>query len=225
MTNPANTQEHTNVVALADRPRRVRARRGEGERLRDEIIEAVESLLYAHGADGVSIRAVGQLVGVTAPSIYRHFDDKDAMVHAACQRAFERFDAFLVDASKDAANPLEAIHASAIAYLRFADANPSQYRVLFMSEESHHHEHDHSLDSTEMKGLVHIVDQVKDAVDAGYISLIAEPLDLAVMLWSTVHGIAALRLSMPDFPWPSIEAQAALMFTVLSTGMCSMHGS
>ncbi len=212
--------DQTNVIALADRPRRVRARRGEGDRLRDEIMDAVDALLIAHGSDGVSIRAVGSLVGVTAPSIYRHFDDKDAMVHAACQRAFDRFDAYLVEASKDAANPLEAIHSSAIAYLRFADANPSQYRVLFMSEESHHHD-SHDLDSTEMKGLVHIVEQVKAAVDAGFVAPVAEPLELSVMLWSMVHGIAALRLSMPDFAWPPIEAQANLMFTMLAHGMCA----
>jgi AcrR family transcriptional regulator len=212
----------TNVVALADRPRRVRARRGEGDRLRDEIIDAVEALLIAHGSEGVSIRAVGQLVGVTAPSIYRHFDDKDSMVHAACQRAFDRFDAYLLDSTKGAANPLEAIHASAIAYLRFAEANPSQYRVLFMSEDGHHNHESHDLGSTEMKGLVHIAEMVKAAMDAGFVARIAEPIELAVMLWSMVHGIAALRISMPDFEWPTIETQANLMFSMLANGMCPL---
>ena len=212
--------DHANVVSLAGRPRRVRARRGEGDRLRDEIIDAVEALLIAHGADGVSIRAVGGVVGVTAPSIYRHFNDKEEMVHAACQRAFDRFDAYLIDGSKSAANPLEAIHATAIAYLRFADANPSQYRVLFMSEDTDQHKHD--LGSTEMKGLVHIVEQVSAAIDAGFVQRIAEPLELALMLWSMVHGIAALRISMPDFAWPPIETQANLMFAMLAHGMCDV---
>lgn len=220
-TSEESAGASTNVVALADRPRRVRARRGEGERLRDEIIDAVEQLLIAHGAEGVSIRAVGQLVGVTAPSIYRHFDDKDAMVHAACQRAFDRFDAYLLDASKDAATPLDAIHASAIAYLRFADANPSQYRVLFMDEESHHHDKP-DLGSPEMKGLVHIVELVRAAIDGGFVKPVAEPLELAVMLWSMVHGMAALRIAMPVFDWPPIEHQANLMFDMLAQGMCPL---
>ena len=44
---------------LADRPRRVRARRGEGERLRDEILDAAEKLLVeTEDADEVSIRAI-----------------------------------------------------------------------------------------------------------------------------------------------------------------------
>ncbi len=221
--SPTLHSDAANVVSLADRPRRVRARRGEGERLRDEIIDAVLHLLIEHGADGVSIRAVGQMVGVTAPSIYRHFADKDVMVHEACQRAFDRFDAYLVDASKNAANPLEAIHSSAIAYLTFADANPSQYRVLFMEKMPHPHE-SHSLDSTEMQGLVHMADKVRAAMEAGMVAKVAQPHELALMLWSMVHGIAALRISMPDFAWPPIEDQANLMFTMLTTGMCSSHG-
>jgi hypothetical protein len=54
---------------------------------------------------------------------------------------------------------------------------------------------------------------------------VAEPAELAVMLWSMVHGIAALRITMPDFEWPPIEQQANLMFTLLSNGMCTQRGN
>ncbi len=39
--------------------------------------------------DAVSIRAVAQRVGVSAPSIYLHFADKRALIDAVCEEVFE----------------------------------------------------------------------------------------------------------------------------------------
>ena len=67
-------------------PARVRARRGEGDKLREEILVAVSDLLdETNDESAVSIRAIADRVGVTPPSIYRHFEDKEAML-ARCAR-------------------------------------------------------------------------------------------------------------------------------------------
>ena len=64
------------------KPRR-RASRGAGEQLRGEIVTAAKQLLAdSASADAVSIRAVADAVGVTPPSIYLHFADKDALLAA-----------------------------------------------------------------------------------------------------------------------------------------------
>ena len=64
-------------------------RRGEGEKLRDEILVAVSELLDETNDElAVSIRAIADRVGVTAPSIYRHFADKDEMLSAVCAVVF-----------------------------------------------------------------------------------------------------------------------------------------
>jgi AcrR family transcriptional regulator len=56
--------------------RRTRSARGSGTDLRAEIIAATRRLMSETGhADAVTIRAVARAVGVTAPSIYRHFAD------------------------------------------------------------------------------------------------------------------------------------------------------
>ena len=205
--------------------RRVRARRGEGDRLREEILEAVERLLIETGdAEAVSIRAVSQLVGVTAPSIYRHFADKGAMVRAACTQAWERFDHYLIEAASRETDPLLSIKAEALAYLRFANAHPGEYRVLFMvtTEETadalSHNVFD--LEKSEYKSLVHIAEAVESAVRANLISPIADPMTMATMLWASVHGIASIRIAKPEVPWPSVEDQLEVMFTMLAYGIC-----
>jgi AcrR family transcriptional regulator len=61
--------------------RRPRLPRGEGRRLRGEIMAAAERLLIDTGSqEAVSIRAVADAVGVTPPSIYRHFADKSELI-------------------------------------------------------------------------------------------------------------------------------------------------
>ena len=208
------------------RPRRVRARRGEGERLREEILEAVEQLLVQTGdAGAVSIRAVSQLVGVTAPSIYRHFVDKDAMVRAACTQAWERFDHYLIEAAVSESDPLLSIKAEALAYLRFASAHPGEYKVLFMvpAEESFADQAHNAFDfeKSEYTSLVHIAQAVEKAIETKAILPIADPMAMAAMLWASVHGIASLRIAKPEVPWPSIEDQLEVMFAMLANGMCA----
>jgi len=71
---------------------RTRARRGEGDLLRDEILTAAERLLVETGnEDSVSIRAIAEAVGVTPPSIYLHFPDKETLLFAVCERQFAIF--------------------------------------------------------------------------------------------------------------------------------------
>ena len=87
--------------AAPRRSARSRSRRGEGEPLRDEILAAAERLIVETGnEDAVSIRAIADAVGVTPPSIYLHFPDKDPLILAVCERHFETFDALIEEAGR-----------------------------------------------------------------------------------------------------------------------------
>ena len=80
-------------------------------------------LLETGHARAVSIRSVAQRVGVTPPSIYLHFADKDALLDAVCARYFEKLDQ---EMQRVAARivPVEVLRAQGLAYVRFATANP-----------------------------------------------------------------------------------------------------
>ena len=114
--------------------RRARARRGEGDRLRDDIMAAAERLLIETGdADAVSIRAVAETVGVTPPSIYLHFADKAHLIFQVCQQQWDAFDEHLRAAVEDIDDPIQWLDTIGSAYVRWGLDNPEQYRVLFMS--------------------------------------------------------------------------------------------
>lgn len=177
-------------------------------------------------AEAVSIRAISQAVGVTAPSIYRHFEDKDTLVLAVCERAYDRFDDFIEAEASLAADPLGDIKARASAYVRFALANPGQYRFLFMSPSTHKHPdfmnaHSFDRDQTHMTGLVQLMEAIDRGIAEGLVRPIASSMDMAVMLWAQVHGIASLRIAQPDMPWPAADDQVAMLFDCLTHGLCT----
>jgi len=57
------------------------------------LLDATESLLSEGGVDAATVPAIAAKAGVSIGAVYRRFVDKDALLHAACQRFLERADA------------------------------------------------------------------------------------------------------------------------------------
>ena len=197
---------------------RPRARRGEGEKLREEILAAAASLLARTGDEAaVSIRAIAEAVGVSAPSIYRHFADKDALMMAVCEQVFERLDDTLEAAAAGIDDPLEALQARGEAYVRFGLEHTESYRLLFMVQHGHRDgDAAYDLGAEELAGsraFGHLREAVERVLDAAGLQGADRPDGHAITcaMWTGVHGIVALRISFPDFPWPDVAQQVALV--------------
>jgi AcrR family transcriptional regulator len=191
----------TSVPASA---RRTRARRGEGERLRDEILDAAERLLIDTGnRDDVSIRAVAEAVGVTPPSIYLHFADKTELLFAVCEKHFEVLDRHLEEAAHGTDDPLESLRVRGRAYVQFGIDHPEHYRILFMGKPEDTPEYFGDERLRQSASFGHLVEGVQRCIDAGLIT--GDPLLIALGLWSVVHGMTSLLISKPDFPWPPVD--------------------
>src|SRR3981081_2130929 len=85
--------------------------RGQGERLREDIVSAAVRLLDELADDqALSLRAVAREVGIAATSVYIHFADRDALVLAALERCHRDL--------MRAVDQAEAISADPVAKLR-----------------------------------------------------------------------------------------------------------
>jgi AcrR family transcriptional regulator len=114
--------------------RRPRLPKGEGRQLRAEILAATEAMLLETGSvRAVSIRAVAEAVGVTPPSIYRHFADKNDLIFAVCARHFTALEDHIRRACEGIDDPVDALVALGRAYIEFGVANPEPYRIMFMT--------------------------------------------------------------------------------------------
>ena len=186
--------------------RRARARRGEGSRLREEILAAATRLLVETGdEEAVSIRAVAEAVGVTPPSIYLHFADKTELIFAVCEEQFRQLDAEMAAAAAGAADPLEALRRRGQAYVRFGLRNAEAYRVLFMYKDHVPEDFDRET-MARSETFNHLVDSVQRCLDAGVFKP-GDPLQISIGLWVLVHGITSLLLAAPGFPWPAEPAE------------------
>ena len=184
-------------------PDREPAKRGEGGRLRDEILEAAEALLVETGSeDAVSIRAVADRVGVTPPSIYRHFADKNTLLFEVCDRQFGRFHEYLDAKRSGHADPVESLKACGRAYVEYGLTYPEHYRIMFMgrSDLTPEEYQDHVL--AEQASFMALVGRCRSASTPA--ALDRDAFEAATLLWTAVHGVTSLLIAKPNFPWPSI---------------------
>lgn len=188
---------------------RARAPRGEGDRTREEILDATERLLLeAQREDAVSIRAIGDAVGVTPPSIYRHFEDKDTLMLAVCTRHFTRMDARAEAAAREVDDPVASLRARGLAYVKDGLENPGTYRILFLG--GVHVQDDFDLERMPgSEAFLHLVDAVERCIETGAFHRV-DAFETAAGLWTVVHGVTSLQLSHPEFPWPEDLAEQVI---------------
>ena len=203
------------------RTRRPRARKGEGGRLHDEILEAAERLLIDTGSeDAVSIRAVADAIGVTPPAIYRHFDDKAHLLFEVCGRHFERMDEFIVAETASISDPVEQLCARARAYVRFGVENPEHYRIMFMGRSAMTPEQFADEMVVETGSFAHMVQCVQRCLDAGrFRAGLPDAFTLTFALWSAVHGVTSLLVAKPDMPGPDTDELIDLLLDIQLRGV------
>lgn len=180
--------------------RRRRAARGQGDRLRTQILAVAGQLLAETGReDDVSIRAVAERIGVTPPSIYLHFADKDALLDAVCLEVFSDLHDAMESAAGGRDDIEESLRAQGRAYVEFALARPEHYRLMFMRRPGHDLEMPTEAELSAVAGLGSVIDTLVLAKDRGLLD--DDPNRVAFTLWASVHGIAALLIAKPHFPW------------------------
>jgi AcrR family transcriptional regulator len=99
------------------------------QQTRERVVEVAARLLGEHGAAAVTTRAVAQAAGMQAPTIYRFFEDKDALLDAVAEHVLATYVAekALVE---DGADPVAALRAGWEAHVGFGLANPAVFGLL-----------------------------------------------------------------------------------------------
>lgn len=185
------------------RSTRARNPRGSGARLRGEIVAAAATLIARTGSDqAVTLRSVAREVGISAPSIYGHFSDRDAIVEAVVSESLEQLHLAVADAVSAHPDPVEGLYAGCSAYVEFGISEPARYRVLFgwsrpkgQSPQS---------DTRGLAAFNTLVNNLDACVAAGRSASTDTFVD-AVSIWTSLHGQVMLRADLPEFPWPSTD--------------------
>jgi AcrR family transcriptional regulator len=194
------------TVATSAAPRQ-RYARGEGDRLRTDLLDAAAELLATHGEiDAVSLRAVARRAGVSATAVYRHFDDHVELLREAVEHCWATFYEVLLTAGRVSDDPFVAFRSMGDAYVAYALAHPGQYRVLFSNKVD--------LGDGDAPGGLAAFQLLVDSI-AAMLAARSDPRDpffVAVQVHTWIHGIVDLCGSHPSMPWPAT--------TELLDGLC-----
>jgi AcrR family transcriptional regulator len=194
------------MAIVTERKPRQRNPRGQGDKLRDDIIEAASRLLADPSSPPLTLRAVAREVGVAATSVYLHFDDIASLVLAVAERRFGELARLQDLALEGVVDPVERMRAGCLAYCEFGLAHPGHYQVMFVTQS----EPLAAIPIEQMPGYA-VFERLVDEVAAyqGLAPDAPEAFVTATIIWQQLHGIVSLRISRPRFPWPPLEPTVA----------------
>jgi AcrR family transcriptional regulator len=179
--------------------------------LRSALVALALDYVRKNGPESFSLREAAREAGVTSGAAYKHFADRDELLTAVATEAL----ALLAQRSQKATAGLtgrKRLHASALAYIDFAAAEPRLFRLAFSRFGSD--------GKTEKDGVPGAFTQLRLAVgelqnDPG------KPVDpdALALAWAVAHGIASL---ISDGMWkkndPRVEAALRLSFKGIVPG-------
>ncbi len=192
-----------------DGRRRTPNRRGEGGRLRADIVDAASEIVdETGGVAAVTLSAVARRIGIATPSIYPHFRNPDAIILALHERDFAALHVDLDAAVEGAgADPVARLQALCQAYLEFARERPQRYQLLFGGIwNSRRALADAAIAMADLgalgqASLQRLTGLLRDCVESGS-SLSSDPQGDAVALWVGLHGLAHQRIVSIAMDWP-----------------------
>jgi AcrR family transcriptional regulator len=193
VSTESTVADHTRSGATGGTGRQ-RNPRGQGERLREDIIEAATRLVADPAAPPLTLRGVAREAGVAATSVYLHFADIDALILAVADRHIRE----LIDAQQaawdGAATPEEAVLAMSLAYCEFGLSNPGLYQVMFSNPLPQ------PPDPRQFAGWT--AHRMRTEAIQACVGDPERAQRASVVLWQLLHGTVGLRISRSIFPWP-----------------------
>jgi AcrR family transcriptional regulator len=183
--------------------------------LRSELVDAAHRLVQEEGYEGLTIRKLAKRVGYAPMSVYSYFADKQDILFALAEDAFETLARRIEDHPAD--DPIEALQAVMTEYAAFGLGNPNEYRTVFMTEKVKPPEGKTFAEMEEGNPAMKVlIKRVEACVAAG--KLKGDPGGIATMLWAVGHGTISLLITFPFYPFGDPQAFVKRMcdFTLAS---------
>jgi len=161
--------------------------------LRTALLDEAAAMIAEGGAASVTMRALGQRVGVSRAAAYRHFHGKTELLVAVAGAGFERLGdrLRLVDAGTSGSG-VERLRRLGEEYVRFALENPAHYRLMYGRESLTRHELPELREAANTL-YEQFVDLIRIYQQSGAIKR-QDPRMQAYVAWSAMHGLASLLI-------------------------------
>lgn len=181
---------------------------------RRKIGRAAEKLMSTHGTTALSMRVLAEHVGLSAGALYRYFPSKVDLMTFCWTEALEALAQRFTEIDTSGQGPVESLRAMLLAYASFGLEDADRFRVLFMPEDN-----TTPIANVEQmpEAFLLAVKQAELAWKAGAFADVAPDTALRI-LWSSVHGILALKDNDPS---PEFQYDMDLLSTSIDV---TLHG-
>ncbi len=176
----------------ARKPARKPARSYHHGNLRRALLDEALATIRAEGVDRLTLREIGARLGVSRTALYRHFADKRALLAAVSTEGFRTLRQELVTAWEDGGRGRAAFERMGVAYVRFAVANPSHYRVMFGGFVDPKGCEPELL--AEAAGAFQALVDALAALQRDAVMRAEDTVKMARFVWAVVHGVAMLGI-------------------------------
>jgi len=183
--------------------------------LRAETLSAARKLIEEEGYEGLTIRKLAQRMECSPMALYTYFSDKQALLLALAQEGFIKLAKRLESTVRR--DPLAAVRKMLLDYIAYAEENPVEYRILFMSVEPLAEVKKTRQDMQENNpAFSALFECVETCIKSGVLQ--GDAFAISTVLWTSAHGAAALLNTAQTFPFGSRQRYAEEVVATIVSG-------
>lgn len=159
--------------------------------LREALLEEAREVLAQSGYDAISLRDLAAKAGVAPSAPYRHFKNREALLHTLMLEGNEELRVAYDDAAREGSSPHDRLCRACQAYIDFAVRRPNLFQLIFESGTEIDLRADQAEGIKALSGFLTfrklVAETAPDATDE-------QILMATIACWSTIHGYASLKL-------------------------------
>ncbi len=187
----------------------------EKRELKQQILDAARQLFVREGYENVSMRKIADKIEYSPATIYTYFRDKDEILDCLCEETFLKLhQEKMATVHQMTGDALELLKKGMETYIRFGLDHPDHYTVTFILKAAPY-EKPESRESRKAKTGQQCFDDMRSIVrrcmEEGKIKN-AELEETSQALWAGIHGLTALLITQPGFPF--VERERLIRRTV-----------
>jgi AcrR family transcriptional regulator len=159
---------------------------------RQKLLDCALEELERTGVEAFSLRSVSAAAGITPMAVYRHFPNKQELLEATGREAFAEWQRRVE--SVRAADPIEWLRQAGRLYMQFALDEPARFDACFVLRTGVERRYPRDFRAGKSPAVSMMVARVAAAQAAGAL-VESDPLEIAMLFWCQIHGLAMLQRS------------------------------